>query len=195
MKKLRKMKPMKIHCALLSSITLISCLFSSNAFAGKYDLLVGAFSYSAKVADKTTSVSGLGTYEAAYLIPFKENFELNLGYSFTMTGIIGGDYSYGPKLGVNYFPFNFSSSEKIELPNKTIEIHDFFKPYVGIAFNQRQFQSAKTSYAGFGPVLGFEKYLNARYTLKSEVKMTSYTGASQATATEMNLLFGLVLGF
>ena len=174
---------MKIHCALLSSITLISCLFSSNAFAGKYDLLVGAFSYSAKVADKTTAVSGLGTYEAAYLIPFKENFELNL------------DYSYGPKLGVNYFPLNFSSSEKIELPNKTIEIHDFFKPYVGIAFNQRQFQSAKTSYAGFGPVLGFEKYLNARYTLKSEVKMTSYTGASQATATEMNLLFGLVLGF
>jgi hypothetical protein len=170
-------------------------IFCNNAFAGKYDLMFGMYSYSAKVSNKTTAVSGLGTYEGSYLMPLKDHFEISLGYSFTMTGIIGGDYSYGPKLGVNYYPVNFASNEKIELPNKTIEIHDFYKPYIGVAFNQRQFQSAKTSYAGFGFSLGCEKYINSNYTIKSEVKMNSYTGASEAQATETNILIGLVLGF
>jgi hypothetical protein len=112
-----------------------------------------------------------------------------------MTSVIGGDYSYGPKLGLNYFPVNFASNEKIELPNKVIQVRDFYKPYVGFAFNQRQFQSARTSYAGFGISLGCEKYINKNYTIKGEVKMNTYTGASDASASEMNLLIGLVMGF
>jgi hypothetical protein len=170
-------------------------MLSTNSYAGKYDLMFGMYSYTAKVSGKTTSLSGLGTYEASYLVSFKDHFEMNLGYSFTMTSIIGGDYAYGPKIGINYFPLNFSSNDKVEVNNKSIEVHDYYKPYVGIAFNQRQFQSAKTSYAGFGFSLGCEKYINPRYTMKTEVKMNTYTGASDASASELNLLVGLVFGF
>jgi hypothetical protein len=182
---------LKLHSALALGLLLIS----ANSYAGKYDLMFGGYSYTASVSGKSVALSGLGTYEAAYLVAFKEHFEMNLGYSFTMTGIIGGDYAFGPKIGVNYFPLNFASNDKIEIPGTTIEVHDSYKPYVGIAFNQRQFQSAKTSYAGFGFSLGCEKYINPKYTIKSELKMNKYTGASDATASEVNLLVGLVFSF
>lgn len=165
------------------------------AFAGKYDIMFGAFSLNAKVSTRSTNVSGLGTYEASYLNPLSDHFELNLGYSFTMTNIIGGDYSYGPKLGVNYYPINYASNAEINTKDKVIQISDHYKPYLGLAFNQRQFQSARTSYAGFGMALGCEKYINSDYTIKSEVKMNTYTGAQEATASEMNILIGLVRGF
>lgn len=168
---------------------------SLPAFAAKYDFTVGAYSYNAKVSGKTTTLSGFGTYEASYLVPVRDQFEINLGYSFTMTNVIGGDYSYGPKIGFNYFPLNFSSDSSINVDNKIITIHDSYKPYIGVSFNQRQFQSAKTSYAGIGLNLGMEKYINEKYTLKVEMKMNNYTGASNATATEMNILTGLVFGF
>ncbi len=186
-----KILTLKLH-SLIALMLFFTCPFAK---AAKYDFLFGMYSYSAQVSNKTTSLSGLGSYEAAYLVPFKDYFELNLGYSFTMTGIIGGDYSYGPKLGLNFFPWNFSSNEKVIIANKSVEIHDFFKPYVGIAFNQRQFQSAKASFAGFGVSIGCEKYLNSKFTLKSEVKMNTYSGASEAKSKETNILLGLVMGY
>jgi hypothetical protein len=177
-------------------LSLAALFFLSNtAFAGKIDAMMGAYSFNASVKDKTTSLSGLGTYEMAYLMPFKDHFEINIGYSFTMTGVIGGDYSYGPKIGINYFPFNFSNNEKIIVENKTIEIQDYFKPYAGFSFNQRQYQSAKASYAGFGISAGFEKFINPKYTIKSEMKLNSYTGAANAKATEINVLVGLLFSF
>jgi hypothetical protein len=186
---------MKKTSQLLLNSVAVFILLLNTAHAGKLDAMMGVYSLNATAKGKTTSLSGLGTYEMAYLLPFKDNFEINLGYSFTMTGVIGGDYSYGPKLGVNYFPFNFSSSEKIKVENKTIEVQDFFKPYIGLSFNQRQYQSASASYAGFGVSTGFEKYINPKYTIKSEIKMNSYTGATKAKATEINMLFGLVFSF
>ena len=83
----------------------IFLLLAKTASAAKLDAMVGAYSFSASVQGRSTSFSGAGTYELAYLAPFRDHFELNLGYSFTMTNVVGGDYSYGPKLGVNFFPF------------------------------------------------------------------------------------------
>jgi hypothetical protein len=193
--KKQEMKSMKKTSRTLLKCSLLTILLIDSALAGKLDAMLGAYSLNASVNGKSTALSGLGTYELAYLIPFKDHFELNIGYSFTMAGVIGGDYSYGPKLGVNFFPFNFSGSEKILLNNKTIEVQDFFKPYVGLTFNQRQYQSAKASYAGLGISAGFEKYISPKYTIKSEIKMNSYTGAADAKATEINILTGLIFNF
>lgn len=188
------MQEMKMNLKLLKFI-LFLMIFSNIALAGKFDILAGAYSFTGSVSGKSSKFSGLGIYEMSFMQSFGSHFEANLGYSFTMTGIIGGDYSYGPKLGINYYPFNFSSNEQIMLMNKTISVQDFFKPYVGIAFNQRQYQSVKTSYAGFGLSIGCEKYINPNYTVKTEIKLNSYTGAGQATAKEMNILGGLVFSF
>lgn len=183
----------KLH-KLLSALSLFIGIMST-ANAAKIDAMAGFYSFSADVTGKSTSISGVGVYEVAYLAPFKNSFEFVLGYSFTMTGVIGGDYGYGPKLGVNYFPWNFSSNEKIQLPGKTIEIRDFYKPYFGISFNQRQFQSAKSSFAGFGVSAGLEKYINDNYTVKGEVRVNTYSGPSSSTASEKNLLVGVLFNF
>lgn len=169
--------------------------FSSNSYAGKLDILFGAYSSSGQGSGKTTSLSGLGSFEMSYLIPIREKFEVSLGYNYTIIGGITSDYSYGPKLGVNYFPFNFSSSEKIILPNTTIDVNDFFKPYVGLNFNQKQFVSNKTFFAGFGVAAGFEKYISPQYTVKAEIKYKALTGSSESSLNEINLLGGLVIVF
>lgn len=186
---------MKTNLFKLLSLTGLAIIPMSSAYAGKLDAMLGFYSFNATVQNKSASFSGLGAYEMSYLIPFKNHFELVLGYSLTMTDIIGGDFSYGPKIGINYFPLNFSSNEKIILPNQTIDIQDFYKPYVGLNFSQKQFQSAKTSFAGFGVSVGMEKYINQDYTIKAEVKMNNYSGPSGSTAKEMNLLVGMLFNF
>lgn len=176
-------------------LTLILFFICNLAVAGKIDLLTGFYSFSGKSGNRSSSVSGLGIYEMSYLGAFKDQFEFMAGYSLTMTGIIGGDMSYGAKLGINYYPFNFSSDQKIELDGKEIEVHDNLKPYLGIGFNQRQFQSVRNAYAGLGITVGCEKYINPKYTLRSEVKFNTYSGSSNSTASEINVLVGLVFGF
>lgn len=185
---------MRIKQKLLSIF--FSFIFISNfAFAGKIDVMTGYFNFSGEASGRKSTVSGAGLYEISYLGSFAERFEFLAGYSLTMTGIIGGDMSYGPKIGLSYYPINFSSNERIQLEGKTIEVHDFLKPYIGFTFNQRQFQSVRNSYAGLGLSLGAEKYINQRITIKSELKLNSYNGPSNSTASEMNLLVGLVYGF
>jgi hypothetical protein len=179
----------------LKLLSLIFLLSISNAYAGKYDITTGFFSLSGKNSGKSSTVSGLGIYEASYINTFKEKFEFFVGYSLTMTGIVGGDMSFGPKLGINFFPLNYSSNEIIQLEGKTIEVHDYWKPYIGVSFNQRQFQSVKNSFAGLGFNLGTEKYINQQFTIKTELKLNTYTGPSNSSASEMNLLVGLVYGF
>jgi len=186
---------MKTTLFKLLSLTGLMLLTTPTAQAGKIDAMVGFYSFKATVQNKSANFSGLGAYEFSYLAPFKNHFELVIGYSLIMTDIVGGDLSYGPKIGVNYFPFNFSKNETISLPNKTIEIQDFYKPYVGLNFGQKQFQSAKTSFAGFGFSLGMEKYINPDYTVKGEIKMNNYSGPSGSTAKEMNLLVGMLFNF
>lgn len=176
---------------LLASLLLISV----NSYAGKFDFLTGMYSFSGKVGSRSSSISGFGVYEGSYLVPFNNQFEFVAGYSFTMTGVIGGDYSYGPKLGLNYFPVTYSGRTEIQLDRKSIVINELLKPYVGISFNQRQYQSIKTSYAGLGISAGCEKYINDRITLKGELKLNSYSGPSNSTASEMNILAGLVFDY
>lgn len=169
--------------------------FPLSAFAGKVDALFGVYSASGSGAGKNTNLSGVGATEFSYLIPFRENYELTLGYCYIVFGGITSDFGYGPKVGINYFPFNFSSNEKILIPDMTIEDKDFFKPYLGASFNQVQYVSNKTSFAGFGVSAGFEKYLSPKYTLKSEVKYKMYTGSSDSRLNEINFLTGLVINF
>lgn len=176
-------------------VTIFLFSISSNSYAGKLDLLFGAYSSSGQGSGKTTSLSGLGSFEMSYLVPIREKFEVSLGYNYTIIGGITSDYSYGPKLGVNYFPFNFSSNEKIVLPNATIEVNDFFKPFVGLNFSQKQFVSNKTFFAGFGLGAGFEKYISPEYTIKAEIKYKTLTGSSDSSLNEINILGGLVIVF
>jgi hypothetical protein len=186
----------KLNILLLLKISLLLAMFFAQcAFAGKYDILFGAYSASGSGSGKSTSISGVGSFEMSYLIPFKEHYEVSLGYNYTVIGSPSRDYSYGPKVGINYFPFNFSSNEKITLPNKTIEVVDFFKPYIGLSFNQKQYVATKTFFAGFGLSAGFEKNISSNYTLKSEVKYKTLAGSSNSTLSEVSIMAGLVLGF
>ncbi len=178
--------PLKIR--LLSFVII---LFSFSAHASKFDLLMGMFSLSASGSTGDTSVSSLGSYRVAYGHSVFDKFDLTLGYTLNMTNTIGGDLAYGLDVGVNYFPLTFSSPQEFESNGVAVKVDELWRPFVGLSFNQRQFQSVRNSYAGFGLGVGTEYSISKRYSLKSEFRYISLSGSSESEATEINMLFGI----
>lgn len=151
------------------------------------------FSLTASGGTGDTSVSSLGSYRAAYGHSIFDKFDLTLGYTVNMTNTIGGDLAYGLDVGINYFPFTFSSPQEFEKDGVAINIDELWRPFVGLSFNQRQFQSIKNNYAGFGISMGTEYSFSKRYSLKAEFRYISLAGSSESEATEINTLFGISL--
>lgn len=179
-------------------IKLLSLLFllffvSIPAQASKFDMLFGMFSLAATGSSGDTSLSSLGSYRVAYGHSVFDKFDLTLGYTLNMTNTIGGDLAYGLDVGVNYFPFTFSESQNFDRESVAISSEEIWRPYIGLSFNQRQFQSIRNSYAGFGLGLGTEYAFNKSYSLKAEFRYISLSGSSESEATEMNTLFGISL--
>lgn len=68
----------------LKLLSLIFLLIISNAYAGKFDITTGYFSLSGKSSGKSSTVSGIGIYEASYINTFKEKLEFFVGYSLIL---------------------------------------------------------------------------------------------------------------
>lgn len=177
----------------INLLSLVLVFFSFAAQASKVDLLFGMFSLNATSPTGDTSVGGLGSYRVAYGHSVYDKFDLALGYTVNMTNTISGELAYGLDVGINYFPFTFSSSQEFKKDSTAISMEEIWRPYVGLNFNQRQFQSIRNSYAGFGLCFGTEYMLSKRYSLKGELRYISLSGSSESEATEINTLFGLSL--
>jgi hypothetical protein len=172
------------------------CFFSDGVLArGKLDVSVGFFSLQATTARGTSTVSSLGSYQLAYRTPVFVKVELLVGYSMIMSKIYTGDLGFGPDLGVVYFPFTAAYPLEAKSENVTFRTSELYKPYVGSAFHQRQYQSSQSTYAGFSGFVGSEYYLMDKVSLKGELRFIKLTGPSQGTATEMDVLFGTSILF
>lgn len=174
-------------------LSLFIILLSFPAQASKFDLLVGMFSLNASGGAGDTSVSSFGSYRTTYGHSVFDKFDLTLGYTLNMTNTIGGDLAYGLDVGINYFPFTFSSAQEFERDGVAVKVDEMWRPFIGVSFNQRQFQSIRNSYAGFGLSLGTEYSFNEKYSLKGEFRYISLSGSSESEATEINALFGISL--
>jgi hypothetical protein len=173
------------------SVFLIFCFTVSSCLAAKVDVMGGFFSLNAKTNSGSANVSTLGSYRVSASKSFFDSLDAVLGYTINMSNTIGGDFAYGIDLGVNYFPFTFTEPSHFESEGVSVRRDELWRPYVGFSFNQRQFQSVKNGYAGFGVNLGSEYSINKKYSLKSEFRYISLAGSSESEATEMNILFGV----
>lgn len=175
---------------LLSSFIL---LYSCNALAvGRLDLSYGYFSINSKTKETSASISSPTAMNLAYLYPIKENLALNFGYSLLLADFAASDKGYGLNMGVNYYPFSSSKNEKISNENIEVERYQIWKPYTGLGFYQRDFQSIKDSYAGFGLTFGTERYYNKVMSFKGEIRTIALSGSNEASALELDAFLGVI---
>jgi hypothetical protein len=175
----------------ITSMALV-LLFSSFALAkGKLDLSLGYFSLDAATVRGSANVSGLGSYQIAYRTPLTTKIELLLGYSVIAAKIYTGDLGFGPDLGLLYFPITSAYPVMAKSENVSLQINEYFRPYVGAAFHQRQFQSTQSSYAGFSGIVGTEYYYSESSSLKAETRFIQLAGPSNGSAKELDILLGI----
>ncbi|MCB0385196.1 MAG: hypothetical protein KDD43_07370 [Bdellovibrionales bacterium] len=175
----------------------MSCLvtFSSFASASKLDIMAGWFSISAKTNSGSSELSNFGAYRINYFIPVFRQLDLTVGYSLLMSDTFGGDLGYGVDGGVTYYPISNSRPIKADSENARMVVDSLWRPYAGLGFSQRQFQSVQSTYAGFSLFGGVERSLMREFDFKAELRIVELQGAGVATATEMTLVAGIIYLF
>ena len=174
---------------------LVSCwLISPAAFAagGKFTAGWGFFALSAKTQDTSSSISNPSAFHLSYRQPQGDRLELKIGYSILMADFSGSDLGYGLDAGFNYYPFTDSADESYHDPLVSARRSELWRPYAGLSFNQRNFQSVRNSYAGFGFSAGVERYYDEKMSFNAEARFVTLSGSNESEATETALLVGVV---
>ncbi len=176
---------------------LLSILFltSSLAHASNEKLAfdAGFFALDATASGESSSISNPSAFRIAFLKPLTEKVELNLAYSLLLADFSGSDLGFGPDLGLNYYFLTPAADKKIETPDFKVRVSELWKPYLGLAFHQRNFQSVKNSFAGFGVSVGVEHRYDRYLGFRSEARYIGLAGSGESEATELGLFFGVVI--
>lgn len=178
-------------------LRLLSLLFfvSSLAYGGneKLALDVGYFALDASAGGESSSISNPSAFRLAFLKPLTEKVELNLAYSLILADFSGSDLGFGPDLGLNYYFLTSAADKKLETEEFKVRVSELWKPYLGLAFHQRNFQSVKNSYAGFGLSIGVEHRYERNLAFRTEARYIGLAGSGESEATELGLFFGVVI--
>jgi hypothetical protein len=169
-------------------------LLSSAVWAegGKVVASYGYFAINAKTADTSSSISNPSAFHLGYLQPKWNNWEFKLGYSVLLADFSGSDMGYGVDAGINYYPISDAGDEKFTSGPVTVYRYQIWRPFVGMSFNQRSFQSIRNSYAGFGFSGGTERYYNEDINFRAEARYVSLAGSGESEATETSVWLGIV---
>lgn len=180
----------------LRLLVIIGALLTGPASrANKFDLSAGYYSLTAKTSSASGNSAGLGGYKLTYSFDLFRGLQLALGYSLIMSNTVGGDLGYGLDLGFEYFFLTPPQSVQGSSPSAFMSVSPLWRPFVGTSFHQRQFQSVRTNYAGFGVSAGVERSLDAPFDAKAQIRYSALTGPGSSTATELMALLGLVYTF
>lgn len=174
-------------------LSLVFTFFSITVQAKQLSFAAGMYSIEATSASKPVSVSSFGSYRFSYSQNIWENFSFSAGYNLILEKATGGDKSYGLSFGANYYIGPEAALIKSHLDNVSVSYTSSLLPYIGFEFHQRQFQSTKTSYAGFGIVAGVEKYWRQDFSLIAEFRMITLGGTNNGEANEKTLMTGIAL--
>lgn len=180
-----------------SLVLLATILLPSPSMARKLEFSTGFFSFSASNERNGTSksISGPGSYRIAYLHSFWDRYELDVGYSLLASKTIGGDLSFGFDLGVNYYLLTNAGDTTASSGQANLLMQDQWRPFVGISFNQRNFQSTSAQYAGAGLKLGSEYQLTENLSLSGVLRYISLGGPNQSKASQVDILLGASVQF
>jgi hypothetical protein len=174
--------------------TLLVSAQKANA-EGKLDMLAGYYSLQATGTTGAAGArSGPGAYTATYHYGFIEGIDFSMGYSLFFSNMISGDIGYGPDLGFTYYPFTRSAGINLKTERIQLRLHDQIRPLVNISFNQRQFQSVQSTYAGFSFGVGSEYHWSDVFDLKGIFRYQNLIGPGASSATYMDFLAGVSFG-
>ena len=161
---------------------------------GKFDMMGGYYSLTAKAQVGEGSFANFGSYLATYNYSFLDSLDFSVGYSLFFADVVTGDMGYGPDLGFTFYPLTNSSSLKIITDRVQILMHEKIRPFINFSFNQRQFQSVQAAYAGFSLAGGTEYYWNSIFSFKGMFRMQLLKGPEGASGRYMDFLFGVSFG-
>lgn len=165
--------------------------FSGSAQAAKFELQGGGYIVDASTGSKSASVSGPGALAFGYAHRLVRHVEVTFGYTL----LIAGDIANGFDIGARWFPVTENEKTSWESGQATLVSAEVWRPYVGVGFSQRQFQSVKAGYSGFGADIGIERTLEESFVLRAAIRYRQYAGQSGSSASEWNGLFGVAFNF
>lgn len=175
---------------------MLSLSMSSICYANfKLDTMFGYYNLKAETSSSSGTLSALGLYSFQARKSVLNNLELGIGYTLQMSKSFFGEVSYGPDLGFYYYPVSNSSPVIAENTTTTFKLQEKYRPYIGLNFHQRNYQSAKSSYAGFSFVTGCEFDLGYSFLINTQLRMLSLEGPQNSKAQEINFLGGLTFWF
>ncbi|MBU6375915.1 MAG: hypothetical protein KGQ59_07970, partial [Bdellovibrionales bacterium] len=100
---------------------------------------------------------------------------------------------YGLDVTGYYFPFSGTGNFVWKNDQSRISIIDHWRPFVGLAFAQRQFLGS--GFAGFGGILGVERPLWQTQSLTLKAAYRALSGNGGVSLTELDLMLGFSLSF
>lgn len=173
------------------------CSEVALARSQKLAFSAGGFSFDAQNQSNRvqTSISGFGSYQVAYRHEVFDRIEFDAGYSMLATEIIAGDLAFGLDVGMNYYPLTAVGREVAQTDTTSLIVASRFRPFVGLGFHQRSFQSTSTQYAGFGGKIGTDYEFSDQWQFTVSIRYLNLIGPNQSSATQIDTLLGLLLHF
>lgn len=195
--KQHKWSGLTTHLARALGLFLLLTSHATVAMAGKLVVSAGAYNFSVENQSNrvSASISGVGSYQISYRHLMNQNIELDFGFSLLATETFSGDLAFGVDIGVNYFPFTNAGHISAESGVAHMYLNNRWRPFVGGSFNQRNFQSTSSQYAGFGLKGGTEYQVVDDLCVHTTLRYLFLGGPNQASANQIDLLGGLVFQF
>ncbi len=176
---------------LLPVVFALVLLGAGSAQALGLDVLAGGFLVEAKAGGNSGNVANLGSYRLAVGQEIVPKFEASIGYTLMASEILGGSLSYGFDFTGVYFPTRLSRGEPVSAGNIQYSLRELWQPYVGAGFHQRQFQSVRSHYAGFGVSAGVLRALPGDLSFKGELRYIMLSGPSNGQGSELSIVAGV----
>lgn len=177
-----------------------SLLCFAPAWGQKLNFDFGYYTIEADPSSNTGSsdkikLSGLGSYSLSGEFDLAGPFEIEVGYTVFFSKVVQGDMGFGPDFSLVYFPLNHGSYLKSESPQVQYREIEQWRPFADFSFHQRQFQSAQSSFSGFGAGAGLEYQYTTQTSLRAQLRSMSLIGPSSTKFNYTDLLIGLQLHF
>lgn len=179
---------------LLNYFVLLFVLFIvEQSFAKKISANFGIYNIATENTNGSSlNLTRLGNYQIVGHFPLNDRVELDLGYSVFFSRIITGDMGFGPDLWVNYFFRSAPSRDKLVFGDQvSVSSLSLIRPFAGIGFHQRQFQSTQTSFSGFGLVGGLEWMMTPDYSLVSKLNIQDLVGPNRLGFRYIDVTIGI----
>ncbi len=172
---------------------------SSQVFAQKISFEAGSYSLTAEPPSGSTSgnvkVRTFGVYSLSANFSLAPQIQLGVGYSVFFSKVLSGDMGFGPDFSLNYYYLGIAAPLGYSDQSASYRESEFFRPYVGMSFHQRQFQSIQSSYSGFGVVAGAEIQADRTWSYRFGVRSQALKGPSNTNMSYIDFLLGLQMGF